>query len=147
MAKLIYSAITSLDGYVADRDGTFDWAAPDEQVHAFVNDLERPIGCYLYGRRMYQTMLYWESASTGPDRPAVERDFAQLWQAARRSSIPALWRRCPAPGPGSNLASIPMRSDDSKMLRSRISRSAVRSWQRRRSGPVWSTSTGCSSPR
>ena len=64
MAKLIYSAITSLDGYVADEDGNFDWAAPDEEVHAFVNDLERPIGTYLYGRRMYETMVYWETAHT-----------------------------------------------------------------------------------
>ncbi len=62
MAKLIYSAITSLDGYVADEDGNFDWAAPDEEVHAFVNDLERPVGTYLYGRRMYEVMVVWETA-------------------------------------------------------------------------------------
>ena len=62
MAKLIYSAITSLDGYIEDEDGKFDWAAPDAEVHAFVNDLERPIGTYLYGRRMYETMTYWETA-------------------------------------------------------------------------------------
>ena len=61
MAKLIYSAIASLDGYVADEDGNFDWAAPDEEVHAFVNDLERPIGTYLYGRRMYEVMVVWET--------------------------------------------------------------------------------------
>ncbi len=60
MAKLIYSAIASLDGYIADADGSFDWAAPDEEVHAFVNDLERPIGTYLYGRRMYETMVAWD---------------------------------------------------------------------------------------
>ena len=59
MAKLIYSAITSLDGYTADDDGHFDWAAPDEEVHAFVNDLERPVGTYLYGRGMYETMAAW----------------------------------------------------------------------------------------
>jgi len=82
MAKLIYSAITSLDGYVADENGNFDWAAPDEEVHAFVNDLERPIGTYLYGRRMYEVMRYWETASTSADEPAVMRDFAELWQAA-----------------------------------------------------------------
>ena len=62
MAKLIYSAITSLDGYTPDGDGNFDWAAPDEEVHAFVNDLERPVGTYLYGRRMYEVMTYWETA-------------------------------------------------------------------------------------
>ena len=82
MAKLIYSAITSLDGYVADRDGSFDWAAPDEEVHAFVNDLERPVGTYLYGRRMYETMVYWETAHTLPDQPPFIQDFAGIWQAA-----------------------------------------------------------------
>jgi dihydrofolate reductase len=82
MAKLIYSAITSLDGYVADRDGNFDWAAPDEEVHTFVNDLERPIGAYLYGRRMYETMVFWETAHTLADEPPAVRDYAQIWQAA-----------------------------------------------------------------
>jgi len=79
MARLTYSAIASLDGYVADADGTFDWAAPDEEVHAFVNDLERPVGTYLYGRRMYEVMAYWETAdgSTG-----ITRDFAELWRSA-----------------------------------------------------------------
>ena len=82
MAKLIYSAITSLDGYVADQDGSFDWAAPDEEVHAFVNDLERPIGTYLYGRRMYEVMSYWETAHTLPDRSPVGEDYAAIWRAA-----------------------------------------------------------------
>jgi dihydrofolate reductase len=82
MAKLIYSAITSLDGYVADDDGSFDWAAPDEEVHAVVNDLERPVGTYLYGRRMYEVMVYWESAHALADQPPVVQDFAQIWQAA-----------------------------------------------------------------
>src|ERR687888_357719 len=68
MAKLIYSAIASLDGYVADEDGRFDWAAPSDEVHAFVNDLERPIGTYLYGRRMYETMVFWETFDAGPDQ-------------------------------------------------------------------------------
>jgi dihydrofolate reductase len=82
MAKLIYSAITSLDGYIADEDGNFDWAAPDEEVHSFVNDLERPVGTYLYGRRMYEVMVYWESAHTLADQPPVEKDYAEIWQAA-----------------------------------------------------------------
>ena len=82
MAKLIYSAITSLDGYVNDEKGNFDWARPDEAVLAFVNDLERPIGTYLYGRRMYETMTYWETAHTVPDQPPLMLDFTQLWQAA-----------------------------------------------------------------
>lgn len=82
MAKLIYSGITSLDGYVADGDGNFDWSAPDEEVHSFVNDLERPIGTYLYGRRMYEVMVYWETAHRLADQPAFVRDFTDIWQAA-----------------------------------------------------------------
>ena len=80
MAKLIYSAITSLDGYVADEDGSFDWAVPDEDVHTFVNDLERPIGTYLYGRRMYEVMVGWETAPA--DQWPITQDFAEIWQAA-----------------------------------------------------------------
>lgn len=82
MAKLIYSAITSLDGYVEDEQGKFGWAAPDEEVHAFVNDQDRFAGTYLYGRRMYETMVYWETVSTGPDQSAAARDYAELWRAA-----------------------------------------------------------------
>ena len=78
---LIYSAITSLDGYVEDEHGRFDWAAPDEEVHAFVNDLERPIGTYLYGRRMYETMVAWQ---TMDDEHPVMRDYAQIWRAAEK---------------------------------------------------------------
>jgi dihydrofolate reductase len=83
MAKLIYSAIASLDGYVEDAEGKFDWAAPDDGVFALINDLERPIGTYLYGRRMYETMAYWETVSTA-DQPMVIRDFADIWRAARK---------------------------------------------------------------
>jgi dihydrofolate reductase len=82
MAKLIYSAITSLDGYVADQDGNFDWAVPDEEVHTFINDLERPIGTYLYGRRMYEVMVGSETAHTLADQPPFMQDFAEIWQAA-----------------------------------------------------------------
>ena len=82
MARLIYSAITSLDGYVADQDGNFDWATPDEEVHTFVNDLERPIGTYLYGRRMYEVMVFWETAHAVADQTPFVRDFAQIWRAA-----------------------------------------------------------------
>jgi dihydrofolate reductase len=80
MAELIYSAITSLDGYVADEAGNFDWAAPDDEVHSFVNDLERRVGTYLYGRRMYETMVYWETPPAG--QAPVGEDFADIWQAA-----------------------------------------------------------------
>jgi dihydrofolate reductase len=84
MGELIYSAIASLDGYVADEGGSFDWAVPDEEVHAFVNDLERPVGTYLYGRRMYETMVGWETAHTRADQPPLVRDFAAIWQAAEK---------------------------------------------------------------
>jgi dihydrofolate reductase len=80
--KLIYSAITSLDGYVADEDGNFDWAAPDEALHVFVNDLERHVGTYLYGRRIYEVMAYWETAHTVAGQPPFVLDFATIWQAA-----------------------------------------------------------------
>ena len=83
MAKLIYSALTSLDGYLADEEGNFDWAMPDEEVHTFINDLERPVGTHLYGRRMYETMVYWETAHTMADHP-VEQDFAEIWRAAEK---------------------------------------------------------------
>jgi dihydrofolate reductase len=82
MANLIYSAIASLDGYVEDAHGRFDWSAPDEEVHAFVNDLERPVGTYLYGRRMYEVMTYWETAPTDDAAEPVACDFARIWQAA-----------------------------------------------------------------
>ncbi len=82
MARLIYSAIASLDGYVEDAEGNFEWAAPGDEVHAFVNDLERPIGTYLYGRRMYEVMRYWETAHTVADQPSTVRDYAELWRAA-----------------------------------------------------------------
>ena len=82
MARLIYSAIASLDGYVEDEQGKFDWAVLDEEAHAFLNELERPVGIHLYGRRMYETMVYWE---TGGDRGgAVTRDWAEIWRAAEK---------------------------------------------------------------
>ncbi len=83
MAKLIYAAIASLDGYVADEDGKFDWAEPDEELHSFVNDLARPIGTYLYGRRMYEVMQFWETAHP-LDEPPVILDYAEIWQAAEK---------------------------------------------------------------
>lgn len=81
MAKLIYSAMASLDGYIEDEQGRFDWAAPDEEVHAFANDLERPIGTHLYGRRMYEVMVYWE---TDDDDAPVAREYAQSWRAVEK---------------------------------------------------------------
>ena len=85
MAKLMYAAIASLDGYVEDEEGRSDWAMPDEEVHAFVNDLERPIGTYLDGRRMYETLVFWETASEHrADEPAVIWDYAEIWRAAEK---------------------------------------------------------------
>lgn len=79
MGRLVYSAITSLDGYVADTAGRFDWAVPDDEVHSFVNDLTRQAGTYLYGRRLYEVMVAWETVqSTDP----VAQEFAELWRAA-----------------------------------------------------------------
>jgi len=84
MGKLIYSVLGSLDGYFEDAAGTFDWAEPDEEVFAFVNDLERPIGTYLYGRRMYETMLFWETAADAADERAAFWDFAGIWRTAEK---------------------------------------------------------------
>jgi dihydrofolate reductase len=81
MAKLIYSTITSLDGYVADEDGRFDWAEPDEEVHSFVNDLYRPVGTFLCGRRLYEVLVAWETISLA-DQPRFIQDFAEIWRAA-----------------------------------------------------------------
>ena len=84
MAKLIYSTIASADGYVEDAGGSFDWGAPGEELFCFVNDLERSVGTYLYGRRMYETMLYWETAHTVPGQPPPVREFTGIWQAAEK---------------------------------------------------------------
>ncbi len=84
MARLIYSAISSLDSYIEDADGNFDWAMPDEEVHRFINNLERSAGTYLYGRRMYETLMVWETdPNLAADSP-ITRDFAEIWQAANK---------------------------------------------------------------
>lgn len=84
MGRLIYSMMISLDGYVEDASGGFDWAAPDDEVHAYANQLAAPIGTNLYGRRMYETMVYWETAHTLPDQQQVELDWARQWQASEK---------------------------------------------------------------
>src|SRR4051794_22704470 len=84
MAKLIYTAIASLDGYVADEEGAFGWSAPDEEVHAFVNDLERGAGTYLLGRRMYEVMVFWENPDADVLDSPVTKDYAAIWQAAEK---------------------------------------------------------------
>lgn len=92
MGKLLYSAISSLDGYVNDDQGGFEWAAPDAELHAFVNDLVRPVGTHLYGRRMYEVMAAWETMDTASE-PAVVQDFASIWRGADKivysASLPA----------------------------------------------------------
>jgi dihydrofolate reductase len=80
MAKLIYATQTSLDGYINDEQGKFDWARPDEEIHTFFNELERPIGTYLYGRRMYETMRFWQDPPELAEAPGYIRDYAEVWQ-------------------------------------------------------------------
>jgi len=95
MAKLSYSSIASLDGYVADEGGNFDWAKPDEEVHSFINDLEHSVGTYLYGHRMYETMAVWETDAALAARSELLRDFAQIWQAADKIVYSKTLERAP----------------------------------------------------
>ena len=140
---LIYSALASLDGYVADEGGRFEWAAPDEEVHAAVNDLVRPVGTFLLGRRMYEVLVAWETMDTSDASPAV-RDFAAIWRGPTRSSTRGRWRRRRARGRGS-------RCFDPEAVR-RMKAGAGRDigvggpgLAARRSGRGWSTSATCSS--
>jgi dihydrofolate reductase len=84
VGKLLYLAITSLDGYIEDESGRFDWAEPDEEAHTFVNNLERSVGTHLYGRRLYDTMVYWETAHTVADLAPYALEYAEIWQAAEK---------------------------------------------------------------
>ncbi|HEY3843258.1 MAG TPA: dihydrofolate reductase family protein [Acidimicrobiales bacterium] len=84
MAKLVYSTIMSLDGYTEDDDGNFGWGAPDPEVFDCINDLERGFGAYLYGRRMYETMVYWETVEAADDQPQYFRDFTDIWRSAAK---------------------------------------------------------------
>jgi dihydrofolate reductase len=94
MARLTYSMIASLDGYVADESGGFDWAAPNEEVHAFVNELERPVGTYLCGRRMYEVMAIWQDFPGIEHEPPVMQEYAEIWQQADKvvysSTLPSV---------------------------------------------------------
>ena len=110
MAKLIYSAIASLDGYIADEDGSFDWAVPDEEVHAFINDLVRPVGTYLYGRRMYEMMVVWENDPSIAEQSPLLRDFAEIWRAADKVVYSRTLEAVSPPRRGWNGASTPKRS-------------------------------------
>lgn len=82
MGALVYSAITSLDGYTTDESGGISWAEPRPEVHRFINEVEAPVGTYLYGRRMYETMLDWETPFALADEIAFIRDYQRLWQQA-----------------------------------------------------------------
>jgi dihydrofolate reductase len=142
MAKLIYAAITSLDGYVADEDGNFDWSEPDEDVHSLVNDLERPTGTHLYGRRLYDVMVAWETID---DEQPVIRDYAEIWRAADKVVYSRSLETV------SSARTRIERSFDPDVIR-RMKLEAERdisvggpSSPRRRSGRGWSTRSSCSS--
>jgi dihydrofolate reductase len=94
MAALLYTAIASLDGYTVDADGSFDWAEPAEDVHGYLNDQERSVGTYLYGRRMYETMSGWQTLGTAAGDPAVTRDYGEVWRSADKvvysATLPAV---------------------------------------------------------
>ena len=146
MAILIYSAIASLDGYVEDERGEFGWAAPDEEVLAFVNDLERPIGTYLYGRRMYETMVFWETASTSAGQPALTAEYTELWRAAEKVVYSRTLR-----APSSERTRIERdfepASGSSRKTPLGTSRSAVPSSRLTRSLQTWSMRSSCSCAR
>ena len=149
MARLIYSPITSLDGYVEDHEGKFDWAAPDDEVHAVVNDLERPIGTYLYGRRMYETMVFWEAVSTGAEQPGVIRDFAEIWRSAEKIVYSRTLQTASSARTQIELSvsSTPTQFGGSRRPRDPTSPSVAPSSAARQSPRAWSTSAICSSAR
>ena len=147
MADLIYSAITSLDGYVADRQGNFDWAAPDEEVHEFVNDLERAIGTYLYGRRMCEVMRYWETAHTVTGQTPTVLDYSELWQAADKVVYLTTLEAAPT-----SRTRIECEFDPESVRTTKASAAVTCPWAdptspRSRSGLDWSTSSTGSSRR
>ena len=145
MAKLIYSAIASLDGYVADEHGNFDWSQPDEEVHGFVNDLERPVGTHLYGRRMYEVLVYWETAHTLADQPPLIRDYAEIWQAADKVVYS---RTLESVSSARTRIERSFDRDRIRQLKEQAERDisvGAPSSRPRRSRPGWSTSSTCSS--
>jgi hypothetical protein len=143
MANLIYSAITSLDGCVADKDGNFDWAEPDDEVHTYINDLERPRGTYLYGRRMYEVMLAWETLPLA-DQPPFMQDFAQIWQAADKIVYSRTLETVANDRTRLERAFDPEAVADEGRRRDVTSPWAVPTSPARRSRPGWSMSATCS---
>ena len=144
MAELIYSALTSLDGYVADEKGNFDWAAPDEEVHTFVNELERSVGTMLFGRRMYEVLVAWETMPLA-DQPAFIRDFAEIWRSTDKVVYSTMLETV------SSARTRIERTFDAEAIR-QVKASAERDLTvggpispPRRSRPGWSTRSTCSS--
>ena len=134
MAKLIYSAITSLDDYVADEDGDLDWAEPDEEVHAFVNDLERSIGTHLYGRRMYEVMVAWETWDTSGEPPFIQ-DFARIWRASDK----VVYSRTTLEAVSSARTRIEREFDPEAVPSPRTSACSWRCWTNAASATAWFT--------
>ena len=145
MAKLIYLTLASLDGYVADKDGTFGWAEPDEEVHAFVNDLARPVGTYLYGRGMYETLVFWERPPDLATQPPFVQDFAEIWQRADKIVYSRTLQAVTSARTLIEQSSTLRRSGSSRRKPALISAWAVPRSRPRRSRLGSSTSTSCSS--
>ena len=116
MARLIYTTIASLDGYVNDASGGFEWAAPDAEVHAFVNDLERDVGTYLCGRRLYEVMVYWETAPTDDPGGDIGHDYARIWQAADKVVHSRTLGRPGPSGSSTRSSGLPTKIDRSRIL-------------------------------
>jgi len=152
-ARVAVTAVRALNVSVAtfddltDERGNFDWAAPDDEVHAFVNDLVRPVGTYLYGRRMYETMVYSATAPTSADQPAVMRDFAQLWQAADKVVYSTTLDSASSPRTQIERTFDPETVRAMKASAHRDIAVGDPSSPPRRCGPDWSMSVICSSRR
>ena len=147
MGKLIYSMITSLDGYVSDPDGNFGWGAPEEESHEFVSKLTGSVGAYLYGRRMYETMVYWETAHTVPDQPPYILDFARIWQATDKIVYSTTLNEVASERTRIERTFDPAAVRKLKAESDTTSPSTGLSWRRRRCAPGWSMSTSSSSDR
>jgi hypothetical protein len=147
VAKLIYSMITSLDGYAEAAEGGLGTGADDQEVHTFVNDLFRPVGTYLYGRRMYETMVYWETAHTEPDQPPHILQYARDWLAAEKVVYSTTLESVSSAKTRIERTFDPEAVRGSRPRLITTSRSTARTSPPRRSRPAWWTSTTCSSPR
>ena len=142
MAKLIYGMFTSLDGYTEDEHGHFGWGAPeDEGLHSYINELASSVGTYLYGRRMYETMVYWETAHAIPDQPQFIRDWTRQWQAAEKIVYSRTLAAPRSARTGSSASSIPTRFGVSKQTPSTTSLLMVLNSPPRRFAAVLSMSS------